>query len=137
MRKIKFRQYVWEQDKAGPGRMIGWEELLAEHEEGLTCAFTTSFSNASPLMEYIGRSDMDGNEIYDGDIVISSDFGCGLLIVRYDGERAAFVATPITSCKCKHDRISGYALSRPKWGRVKKIGNIYENPELIRRDSDE
>ena len=82
------------------------------------------------LVRYTGLKDKHGKEIYEGDIVTSSDFG-EVLVVRYDNERASYVVTPIRSLKSEQDRILGYTLTRPGWRRIRKIGNIYENPELL------
>jgi uncharacterized phage protein (TIGR01671 family) len=90
--------------------------------------------NSVVIMQYTGRKDQDGKDIYDGDIIKcnggAEDF---FFEVAWDNEQAGWIA--------KVDWCDGKEKSYPelKWYIGWKfipvyevIGNIYENPELIK-----
>ncbi len=128
MREIKFRQYVWDSDnKGGVGRMVGWEEMLAEEVESLSATFRFEFSNTSPLMQYTGLKDKNGREIYEGDILQEDITGEG----KNDGTVLDVPVGMKWNCSCC-DPVYGWGFSdRFFIHHVVVIGNIYENPELL------
>lgn len=96
------------------------------------------------LMEYIGRKDVNGVEIYEGDIIEFPDAEI-LSVVRYDEERNAFVLDDYdyTGAVTEYglDKYAGefgivdtsgfddfYSLDG-----IRVVGNIYENKDLITR----
>ena len=117
MREIKFR--AW--DKIGKQGMLGWSKII---ETGIELFFKDNFGFY--LMQYTGLKDKQGNEIYEGDIikwrntigdeikdvVIWSELSHGFSVSR----------TPEVCC----------VLSGSDGSHIEVIGNIYENPELLK-----
>ena len=134
LREIKFRQYVWDNDdKSGPGRMVDWNEMLAEEGESLSCCFRFEFSNASPLMQFTGLKDKNGREIYEGDIVTGNWYSyeeptsCVTGIVEYWQGWCAFI---IHDAEMKVlAEMNGHGAYHFEF---EVIGNVYENPELLK-----
>jgi len=77
-----------------------------------------------PLL-YTGRNDMNGKEIYEGDILFNSFFG-DYWIVAY--EKGSFILKLNNS---KHFEYLSYVTGF-KGSAFKKVGTIYENPELLK-----
>lgn len=69
------------------------------------------------LMQYTGLKDKDGKEIYEGDVVKVGDSGKIASVTFIDG--------------CFRTVIDGSKYRLDGWNGFLKIGNIYENPELI------
>ena len=129
MREIKFRQYVWDNDdKSGPGRMVDWNEMLAEEGESLSCCFRFEFSNASPLMQFTGLKDKNGREIYEGDVVRSVEGSDRL-------ERIAPVICE-SPTRWTWDCFGNIDIAL-SFGDIEVIGNIHENPELLKESANQ
>ena len=62
--------------------------------------------------EFAGLSDINGKEIYEGDIVLIPYNHIGNIVVSYKNGR--------------------YNISQYKWDEGEVIGNIYENPEMVK-----
>ena len=87
------------------------------------------------LMQYTGLKDKSGIEIYEGDIVSNREFARYLSgqercsndvgIVRYDTKSGCLV---INNDNGRTKRLTVKVI---KNNRVKVLGNIYENPELM------
>jgi len=107
MREIKFRAWYdrsWFTDQGleneDKGFMMSWNELDIHH----------FYDDDVKLMQYTGLKDINGKEIYEGDILKSGWGYSG--VVEYDS--FMFMKS--------EGRISD---------DVEIIGNIYENPELL------
>ncbi|EEX52053.1 phage conserved hypothetical protein TIGR01671 [Prevotella sp. oral taxon 472 str. F0295] len=77
--------------------------------------------------QYTGMKDANGKEIYEGDIIES----CGFRhIVGYDAKQARFSAKNING-----PRDDGSSITQQWIDECEKvvIGNIYDNPELIKQ----
>jgi len=108
MREIKFR--AWQPITM---RMLSWEYLLAH--QTMMCQF---LDPDLKFMQYTGMHDKNGKEIYEGDILKSTQKNyCLRMQVRYDNGCFYPVGT---------FNILGWS---EEW---EVIGNIYENPELLK-----
>lgn len=79
--------------------------------------------------QFTGLIDKDGKEIYEGDIIISEELKHTCHYVRYMESEAMFVAMIIGS------PLDEYCGIRQSWidkFSKKIIGNIHDNPELLK-----
>jgi hypothetical protein len=131
MRKIKFRGLV-----PTGGWIFG---LPIEHEYGTSITTPNSLHHIDgsewnfndilvrpeTIGQFIGLSDRNGKEIYDGDILIT-DKGYYFRII-WDNEKARF--TGVTKEEFKGRR--RYKCVEWVVKNCEVVGNIYENPELL------
>ena len=133
-REIKFR--VWEPLNKNmqylnfalyenKGQVNHWV-LPLDHQCCSDKNYTIMNLNNVEIMQYIGLKDKDGIEIYEGDILINtnkSKLNLGMdnqkYLVVY--KTLGFDLKPL---------FKGIAL-KFNYSDLKKIGNIYENPELL------
>jgi uncharacterized phage protein (TIGR01671 family) len=85
--------------------------------------FNTKYHEDTPVMQYTGLKDKNGKEIYEGDILMGA-YKKLPKIVEYIG--ACFHLVNIKNVGLRH-----FSLSRSSAKSMQKIGNIYQNPELI------
>lgn len=78
--------------------------------------------NPKSVGQYIGKKDKNSKEIYEGDIVIGSFNGRGIII--FDEEKCQFL---IKTLEYK----DVFAFDNERFGMIEVIGNIYDNPELL------
>lgn len=98
------------------------------------------------IMQYTGLKDKDGKEIYEGDIIADPDnFGCttgwgggeydecpNKKLIVWDEVDAKFKLDFINE-KYRGRGVSGFSLCKGNCAsRFEVIGNIYENPELLK-----
>lgn len=119
MREIKFR--AWDRES---GRLIlfSFKDIDCGELPIVTdpdCIGSIDYLSLSdtPIMQFTGVLDSKGTEIYEGDVVSNAG--------QYNGE-VQFIDGHFTfSKKYINDPLSFY-------GCLEVIGNIYENPELIK-----
>ena len=89
---------------------------------GMALHLDTGKMHDWPLMQYTGLNDKDGQEIYEGDIMQSPEWGC--VVIRWLPDLGCFGCWhPTTGI---HDNLIGYS-------QAQVIGNIYQNPELLQQ----
>ena len=157
MRKIKFR--AWDKEKKIIGEVLGIDILHKEiffSNEDVDCYEHTDFKDIE-LMQYTGLKDMREKEIYEGDILLSSDEN-GIFLISIDfGYPNIEYSNMLTGFQIKKEiilsnsqyfeyfsnnlieLISKYNIPMKEDNNTKYIsdgwwilGNIYENPELIK-----
>ena len=132
MREIKFRAWH-KRDK------VMWEPTLVTcgSDSGAVYSYPKAkkednvpyFPRECELMQYTGMKDKNGKEIYEGDIV--EVFNRGKWIVGYSGDMFTLRKT-IEAKKCYS--LTSFVSDYDKDMRLSYeiIGNIYQNPELIK-----
>lgn len=125
MREIKFR--AW--DKA----LKSWtnysidDDLLMFYDKHAECWETDQEGERFILCQYTGLKNFNGKEIYEGDIVRAVGFSDWIGVAKYFDKNPAFVFEAID----KNYRGSRYSMTQFE-RYVKILGNIYENPELLK-----
>lgn len=122
MRENKFR--AWHKGKKIMGEVLGIDILHKEiffSNEDVDCYEHTDFKDIE-LMEYTGLKDKNNKEIYEGDIVTLHN---SKYKVIFNSKEAGFVL-----------RDDEFEMNIPFTNnnnkRMEIIGNIYENPELLK-----
>ena len=114
-RIIKFRAYVQEYLPHKEAATMVYSDKL-----GGIGFFFNNFED-DPVMQFTGLRDVDGVEIYEGDIILSWGYH---LEVLWEESDASFFAVSADG------RIQE---SGQEWdNNCKVIGNIYQNPELLK-----
>lgn len=114
-REIKFRAWL-----ASENSMVTpFVEINSENLPN----YYGSTAPRHPLMQYTGLKDIDGHDIYEGDIVKAtpfrpSDFDAWVGFVEFDPYTLRY-------------RADGESLGDYESGELEIIGNIYENPEIL------
>jgi uncharacterized phage protein (TIGR01671 family) len=89
------------------------------------------------IMQYIGKKDKSGKEIYEGDIVTHPlcvkephdlDTACETFVgcINFEVDRGQYFAVNM--------KVNGYVIVMTEAYKFEVIGNIYENPELLEKD---
>ena len=129
MREIKFRIYDKQCEKVIP--ITGFRYVNNSNRikytiidrDGDSCTYTCKNSEIE-IMQYAGQHDRNGKEIYEGDLVIvAQEDESELIEIKWYDDASRFVLAASTYT-CDFDNYSGED--------CEVIGNIYENPELMK-----
>jgi len=124
-REIKFRAWEIEDRHMSHRVLIDIREMLTA---GKIVVIPTG---QYILLQYTGLKDKNGKEIYEGDIIKFALFEPGIEVYDTSGGPAP---THVAVVRWSH-YVSGFApmAKRPMdFDTIEVIGNIYENPELLR-----
>lgn len=139
-REIKFRMFR-------DGRMQGVHTMYSKgsHTDSVTEPQDFAFSDGEILMQFTGLKDKNGKEIYEGDIVrllvgASSKIGWPFQVIFEFGSfqlKSPIYDSPIAfismAVQCiEHDMCSEFNAIDYVPSQLEVIGNIYDNPELLK-----
>lgn len=80
------------------------------------------------LSEYTGKNDVNGEDIYEGDVIKAISFARWIGVVEYSDENQAFIFDDLDK---KYRGKSTVFMNQFDDG-FEILGNIYENPELLK-----
>ena len=125
MREIKFR--AWD------GKRM-FHESFCEYLNGYGCLFQ-QFEKPEALMQYTGLKDKNGKEIYEGDIV--KGITCkGDGVEKLLGKMFFDEAEAEYCIEQNNDYFPVCSIHVTDKNSLEVIGNIYENPELLKLKND-
>lgn len=140
MREIKFRVFFYDGVDYSTGEIWDFESAFSENFIEVTKGGLYPTDECSILMQYTGLKDKNDKEIYEGDIIkfhiFTQELGEGFGV--YEGEREWIGEIAMESfgvwLESDTEEKSGYIIN---WygtheESIEIIGNIYENPELLR-----
>ena len=135
MRDIKFRGFTINEEKYGNGK-DGWiygNLLLLDNKKAQIQDINDDnffkFIDIKSLGQYTGLHDKNGNEIYEGDIIFIKGETKLLDIkgkVEYSNILAQFIITNTGNIVNEAESLGDYEEED-----IEKIGNVYDNPELL------
>ena len=133
MRTIKFRGKTREKGKWYYGSLVYSDEINAaiyfQTGRGLVKTMDWVYVNQETIGQFTGLYDCNGNKIYEGDIVEWEKDGL-MYVVRF--WRGMFFASVQ---ECNEGILGGFplhALTEYEYRKCKIVGNIYDNPELLK-----
>jgi uncharacterized phage protein (TIGR01671 family) len=132
MREYKFRGKYVERDKWVYGYYVkGIQEdeayILKNHNGDWSWSDVWFAVYPETVGQFTGLKDKNGKEIYEGDIIILPDEDDDeYFVIEWDDDTARFAIVQHGSTMCDFDNYYGKELCI--------IGNIYENPELLKEN---
>lgn len=109
-------------------RIIKFRAYTEISHEWLGMKYDVPHNYNNSVMQYTGITDMEGKEIYEGDIVRTGD---EIGEVQYDDQQGAFIILLYPNNKKQKSGCFNLASTFPSPAKY-IIGNIYENPELVK-----
>ena len=99
----------------------------------------TPYVDETTVGQYTGLKDKNGKEIYEGDII--SVNGKYPKLIRYIDEWASYCLANLTDLDCDLKTRYWQQVSPCWWTdykrEIKVIGNVYDNPELLKGGNDD
>ncbi len=134
MREIKFRAWNGTEmvGKFGAFYVNPGEEGngLDPRDSSSLSYFNTIYSESTPIMQFTGLKDKNGKDIYEGDIIELRRFNLkSQYEVKWDDTYACFFGI---HAKREGDEFGVYTHKLGLNESFFVIGNIYENPELLK-----
>jgi uncharacterized phage protein (TIGR01671 family) len=118
----KFRAWLKDEKKmVDVGLIDPTVQSIAPDGNEYGCWFVYQDNRDCVLMQWNGRTDKNGKEIYEGDIVKTDEDGW-IAVVKFDGCNFYL-----------EDDKGGYSDIAINWDGCEIIGNIYENSELLEK----
>lgn len=123
--RFKFR--TWYEEEGIMDYNITWPFIeRVGLNEGLEDITTNKFLNLK-LMQSTGLLDKNGKEIFEGDIIIDAGWNIKQYTVKYEVDDAGFYPFSRPS-------FGGYEWENVDYKTSEIIGNIYEHPNLLKKD---
>ena len=141
------KTYKFRGKRSGDGKWVYGSLVVAEDfcpaiyyekgkGKGLVKQFDWCYVNHDTIGQYTGLKDCNGKEIYEGDILQDEHDSKIMHIVRYDDSVCSYTAW----CPLVHDNWEKGNMISKKWinefGKI-VIGNIHDNPEMLKGGSNE
>ncbi len=142
MRKLKFR--AWSKGEGcwcgafsihKTGMISDMIDAKIDKSSGLALSDAHWGENDLIVTEYIGIRDIKGKDIFEGDIVKNEYGTIGVIEYRQDVFCAEFIINQISKVVDWTDDFYDEFGMRNYFTQVEIIGNIYENPELIEKET--
>ena len=129
MREIKFRAFIKELNEIREVEYINFlKKMISFPNKFCKEYYLNADFDEIELMQYTGLKDKNNKEIYEGDIVkLRANHGIG--VVKYYDEWGAFVVEYI---KPRPLAVLGMNYYKED---IEVLGNIYENPELLKENN--
>lgn len=133
MRTIKFRGKIRGNGKWYYGSLVYSNEINAaiyfQIGRGLVKRMDWVYVNQETIGQFSGLYDCNGKEIFEGDILEWEKDGLMYVVKFWDGMFYASVK------ECNDGIFGGFplhALTEHEYGKCEIVGNIYDNPELLK-----
>jgi uncharacterized phage protein (TIGR01671 family) len=124
MREIKFRTWDTDRKKMFVVTKLFMDGLGVNPTYSMELEHEGCYGDLYPLMQFTGLKDQTGKEIYEGDIV---DWGGDKHAVIFRDGTFGYL---LTDHAAKTEEF--FCMPQAKANHVGIIGNIYENPELLK-----
>lgn len=131
MREIKFRAWDEKENKIRKVTKINWFDECVECDEHPNGDYIRLPLEKANLMQYTGLKDKNGKEIYEGDILTCEG--------GYEAPEGEEVCQDVSQVYWDNDLLQfrvqcrcGDFWSLEEYDYEEIIGNIYQNPELLK-----